>query len=91
MVNKLIEFSSSKEEELRDVAGLGTTPVPAHDNSALTTSLALKTIVSELPADGKLAQSACSKLVPKLLEQLMNVSQATARRPTHLRGSSGLT
>lgn len=35
--------------------------------------IALKTITAELPADGKIAASACLKLAPKLIEQLQNV------------------
>ncbi|KAG9023812.1 hypothetical protein FRB95_012465 [Tulasnella sp. JGI-2019a] len=57
VVDKLIQFSSGKEEELRDVAGL-----------------AFKTVVSELPADGKLATAVSQKMVPKLLAQLQNSS-----------------
>ncbi|KAG8898086.1 hypothetical protein FRB99_007676, partial [Tulasnella sp. 403] len=64
VVDKLVDFSSRKEEELRDVAGL-----------------ALKTVVSELPPDGKLAQTACIKLMPKLLEQLKKA------RPSPFTGS----
>ncbi|KAI0075919.1 ARM repeat-containing protein [Panus rudis PR-1116 ss-1] len=55
VVDKLIEFSSGKDEELRDIAGL-----------------ALKTITSELPAEGKITAKACEKLTPKLLSQLAN-------------------
>ncbi|KAG8930309.1 hypothetical protein FRC03_000633 [Tulasnella sp. 419] len=57
IVDNLIEFTASKEEELRDIAGL-----------------ALKTIVSELPTDSKIAEPACQKLVPMLLKQLQNTS-----------------
>ncbi|EIW65195.1 ARM repeat-containing protein [Trametes versicolor FP-101664 SS1] len=57
VVDKLIEFSAGKDEELRDIAGL-----------------ALKTITSELPSDGKIALKACEKLTPKLLGQLQNPS-----------------
>ncbi|KAH7907426.1 armadillo-type protein [Hygrophoropsis aurantiaca] len=35
--------------------------------------LALKTITSELPADGKIAAKACAKLAPKLLAQVSSV------------------
>ncbi|KAL0945592.1 hypothetical protein HGRIS_014751 [Hohenbuehelia grisea] len=55
VVDKLIEFSGGKDEELRDISGL-----------------ALKTITAELPADGKIAASACAKLTPKLLGQIQN-------------------
>ncbi|CAL1696941.1 unnamed protein product [Somion occarium] len=55
VVDKLIEFSAGKDEELRDIAGL-----------------ALKTITSELPVEGKMAAKACEKLTPKLLLQLTN-------------------
>lgn len=57
VVDKLIEFSSSQDEELRDISGL-----------------ALKTITSELPQEGKIAAKACEKLTPKLLDQLRNSS-----------------
>ncbi|PPQ63540.1 hypothetical protein CVT24_004770 [Panaeolus cyanescens] len=57
VVDKLIEFSGGKDEELRDISGL-----------------ALKTITAELPPDGKIAASACSKLTPKLLGQIQNSS-----------------
>lgn len=38
--------------------------------------VALKTITSELPLEGKIAAKACEKLTPKLLTQLSNVSLA---------------
>lgn len=57
VVDRLIDFSGGKDEELRDIS-----------------ALALKTITAELPPDGKIAQSACSKLTPKLLGQLANPS-----------------
>ncbi|CDO71748.1 hypothetical protein BN946_scf184920.g32 [Trametes cinnabarina] len=57
VVDKLIDFSAGKDEELRDIAGL-----------------ALKTITSELPPEGKIAQKACEKLTPKLLAQLQNTN-----------------
>ncbi|RDX51535.1 TIP120-domain-containing protein [Lentinus brumalis] len=55
VVDKLIEFSAGKDEELRDISGL-----------------ALKTITSELPTEGKIATKACEKLTPKLLAQAAN-------------------
>ncbi|PCH33074.1 ARM repeat-containing protein [Wolfiporia cocos MD-104 SS10] len=55
VVDRLIDFSSGKDEELRDISGL-----------------ALKTITSELPPEGKIAAKACEKLTPKLLTQLSN-------------------
>lgn len=57
VVDRLIDFSSSQDEELRDISGL-----------------ALKTITSELPLEGKIASKACEKLTPKLLTQLSNPS-----------------
>ncbi|TFY60061.1 hypothetical protein EVJ58_g5390 [Rhodofomes roseus] len=53
VVDRLIDFSSGKDDELRDIS-----------------SLALKTITSELPPEGKIASKACEKLAPKLLSQL---------------------
>ncbi|KZT08972.1 TIP120-domain-containing protein [Laetiporus sulphureus 93-53] len=53
VVDRLIDFSSGKDDELRDIS-----------------SLALKTITSELPPEGKIAAKACEKLAPKLLTQL---------------------
>ncbi|KAI0825335.1 ARM repeat-containing protein [Trametes gibbosa] len=55
VVDKLIDFSAGKDEELRDISGL-----------------ALKTITSELPPEGKIAHKACEKLTPKLLGQLQS-------------------
>ncbi|TBU30790.1 TIP120-domain-containing protein [Dichomitus squalens] len=55
VVDKLIDFSAGKDEELRDISGL-----------------ALKTITSELPPEGKIAAKACEKLTPKLLGQVAN-------------------
>ncbi|KAH9850563.1 ARM repeat-containing protein [Lenzites betulinus] len=55
VVDKLIDFSAGKDEELRDISGL-----------------ALKTITSELPPEGKIAHKACQKLTPKLLGQLQS-------------------
>ncbi|KAK0446544.1 armadillo-type protein [Desarmillaria tabescens] len=57
VVDKLIEFSGGKDDELRDIS-----------------ALALKTITAELPSDGKVAVTACSKLAPKLLGQIQNTS-----------------
>ncbi|KAI8983266.1 ARM repeat-containing protein [Trametes punicea] len=57
VVDKLIDFSAGKDEELRDIAGL-----------------ALKTITSELPPEGRIASKACEKLTPKLLGQLQNAN-----------------
>ncbi|KAK0197925.1 armadillo-type protein [Armillaria mellea] len=57
VVDKLIEFSGGKDDELRDIS-----------------ALALKTITSELPSDGKVAVTACAKLAPKLLGQIQNTS-----------------
>ncbi|CAA7267741.1 unnamed protein product [Cyclocybe aegerita] len=57
VVDRLIDFSGGKDEELRDISGL-----------------ALKTITSELPPDGKIAASACAKLTPRLLGQIQNAS-----------------
>lgn len=75
VVDKLIDFSSGKDEELRDISGLGTFK---YFTSELDRSnsfwLALKTITAELPPDGKIAATACAKLTPKLLGQIQNVS-----------------
>lgn len=57
VVDKLIEFSGGRDDELRDIS-----------------ALALKTITAELPSDGRIAQSACAKLTPRLLGQLKNSS-----------------
>lgn len=45
---------------------------------------ALKTITAELPPDGKIAQSACSKLTPRLLGQLANVRNCQYCSPNTL-------
>ena len=39
----------------------------------MSCSVALKTITSELPPEGKIATKACEKLTPKLLGQISNV------------------
>lgn len=72
VVDKLIDFSGGKDEELRDISALGALHVVDIIASSDLHS-ALKTITAELPPDGKIAQSACSKLTPKLLGQLANV------------------
>lgn len=70
VVDKLIEFSGSKDEELRDISGLGTSPlIETMSLSYSYTFAALKTITSELPREGTVAPKACAKLTPKLLSQ----------------------
>ncbi|KAJ7696826.1 hypothetical protein B0H17DRAFT_1267790 [Mycena rosella] len=61
VVDKPIDFSGGQDEELRDISGL-----------ALKSRAALKTITAELPPDGKIAATACTKLTPKLLGQISN-------------------
>lgn len=75
VVDKLIEFSSGKEEELRDVAGLGVQSATQPRRLTLLNFCrsAFKTVVSELPSDGKLAGAVSQKMVPKLFAQLQNV------------------
>jgi cullin-associated NEDD8-dissociated protein 1 len=75
VVDKLIDFSASKDDELRDISGLGKSFIFLTDLDYLTSRycLALKTITSELPPDGKIAEKACAKLAPKLLAQISNV------------------
>jgi cullin-associated NEDD8-dissociated protein 1 len=74
VVDQLIEFLSGKEDELRDISGLG-------KHSALSGRIqrahfmsALKTITSELPTDGKTTSKTVEKLTPRLLKQLSSVS-----------------
>lgn len=74
VVDKLIEFSGGKDEELRDISGLGTKSSKSC-MITLTLNSALKTITAELPPDGKVAATACAKLTPKLLAQIQNVSK----------------
>lgn len=74
VVDQLIEFSSSKDEELRDISGLGTSCFPSQHLTSSCIRSALKTITSELPRDGPLAPKACAKLTPKLLSQVATVS-----------------
>lgn len=57
VLDKLVEYLSSKEEELRDIASLG-----------------LKTIMAELPAGSSVAANTNVKLVPRLLNQVNDVS-----------------
>jgi cullin-associated NEDD8-dissociated protein 1 len=72
VVDQLVEFLSGKEDELRDIAGLGklSTCPPSFDSHP---SAALKTITSELPADGKTTPKTVEKLTPRLLKQLSTV------------------
>ena len=74
VVDKLIDFSGGKDEELRDISSLGNW---IRDHSWLfslrSLGIALKTITAELPPDGKIATTACAKLAPKLLGQVQNV------------------
>ena len=49
-------------------------------SSAQNYSTALKTITAELPADGKVAASACAKLTPKLLGQIQDVSRLSCTK-----------
>lgn len=88
VVNSLIEFSGSQDEELRDIAGLGSSEYLVRGCGQIFTSrisIALKTITSELPQDGNLGAKACAKLVPKLLYQLQTVREDLAYFPHSLR------
>jgi cullin-associated NEDD8-dissociated protein 1 len=75
VVDKLIDFTGGKDEELRDISSLGSSLVFSCHSWTLTfyQSPALKTITAELPPDGKIAATACAKLTPKLLTQVANV------------------
>jgi len=74
VVDKLIEFSGGKDEELRDISGLGRCDFRLFFSGINSRQLlALKTITAELPPDGRIAASACAKLTPKLLGQIQNV------------------
>jgi cullin-associated NEDD8-dissociated protein 1 len=57
ILDKLVEYISSKEEETRDIASLG-----------------LKTVMAEIPTESVLAARAGSNLMPKLLNQIADVS-----------------
>lgn len=77
VIENLIAFSSNKDEELRDIAGLGEWSIWIISSCfycVLTNFVALKTITAELPQDSKLAPQTCAKLTPELLNQLSNVS-----------------
>lgn len=74
VVDKLIDFSGGKDEELRDISGLGACTGLGHLSHLLNIfHAALKTITAELPPDGKIAATACAKLTPKLLGQIESV------------------
>lgn len=84
IVSRLIDFSGSKDEEIRDIAGLGEKILRCLGLVSDTIFIALKTITAELPQGSKLAPNACANLTPKLLQQLGNVrtiaySQTTTR------------
>ena len=74
VVDKLIDFSAGKDEELRDISGLGACLLVRSLSQGSSGNIALKTITSELPPEGKIATKACEKLTPKLLGQVANVS-----------------
>lgn len=76
VVDKLVDYSSSKDEELRDIAGLGEPSIPPGCIAGCyncISFIALKTMTAELPQESNLAPSTCTKLIPKLLNQLQNV------------------
>ena len=75
VVDKLIDFSGGKDEELRDISGLGEylEHLINHNDAFKPRLSALKTITAELPPDGKIAATACAKLTPKLLGQIQSV------------------
>ena len=73
VVDKLIDFSAGKDEELRDISGLGACLLVRSLSQGSLGNTALKTITSELPPEGKIATKACEKLTPKLLGQVANV------------------
>lgn len=78
VVDSLIDFSGSQDEELRDIASLGSSERSFVTKRNILTSIistALKTVTSELPQDGNLATKACAKLTPKLLYQLQTVRE----------------
>ena len=76
IVVRLIDFSGSKDDELRDIAGLGKRiyRISRHNIFTNLRVIALKTIAAELPQDSKLAPNLCAKLTPKLLKQLQSDS-----------------
>ncbi|KAF8761649.1 TATA-binding protein interacting (TIP20) [Rhizoctonia solani] len=69
-IDQLIEYSGGKDDELRDIAGLGTSPLSAHLTAMNNLQIALKTVTAELPLEGTVAPRTIQKLVPKLLQQL---------------------
>lgn len=81
VVDRLIDFSSGKDDELRDISSLGMHTLALY-YLQLTSLTALKTITSELPPEGRIASKACEKLAPKLLAQLSKVryNQVTRAR-----------
>ena len=79
VVDKLIDFSSNKDEELRDISSLGLILnflkiLCLATRPHTTSTIALKTITAELPLESQIAPKACAKLSPKLLQQLTNAS-----------------
>jgi cullin-associated NEDD8-dissociated protein 1 len=83
IIDKLTVMTSGKED-VRDIASLGRSPIrPVPEDEADAYTLfscitwcptALKTVVQEISPDSKLANTACTKLAPKILVQLKNVS-----------------
>lgn len=83
VVDRLIDFSSGKDDELRDISSLGAYR-PLIYCCLLTSLTALKTITSELPPEGRIASKACEKLAPKLLAQLSKVRHRQSMRVRHV-------
>jgi cullin-associated NEDD8-dissociated protein 1 len=72
-IDQLIEYSGGKDDELRDIAGLGMPQLPIYPIAMTNARPALKTVTAELPLEGTVAPRAIQKLVPKLLQQLGSV------------------
>jgi hypothetical protein len=71
-MEKLISLFNGKDDELRDVAGLGQSHMSASHNRCIDVSVALKTVMTNIP--DSIVGKACAKVGPRLLKQLQNVS-----------------
>lgn len=72
IIDRLVGFTASKDEGVRDIASLGLFyPLSTYASTLLTRqNKGLKTVVAEITPGTALAKTACVKLAPKVVAQL---------------------
>lgn len=70
IIDRLVGFTASKDEGVRDIASLGMSIIHSLRISLMTTNKGLKTVVAEIAPGTALAKTACVKLAPKVVAQL---------------------